>query len=108
MSLSWVRHLALQILQQSPHLLTAAKAALSTLNPDEEIPSSTTNNRPSSSTQNTEAGRKARNLLRERGAETEALLRNTLVDRFGVMVSVLSLLYSTFYLKNSVARILYS
>ncbi|VUZ41438.1 unnamed protein product, partial [Hymenolepis diminuta] len=86
-SLSWVRHLALQLLQQSPHLLAAAKAALSTLNPDEEISSGTTNNRPSSSTQNTEAGRKARNLLRERSAETEALLRNTIVDRFGVMLS---------------------
>nr|CDS25348.1 zinc finger SWIM domain containing protein,zinc finger protein swim domain containing protein [Hymenolepis microstoma] len=86
-ALSWVRHLALQMLQQSPHLLAAAKNTFSTQNADKETSSSTTNSRSSSSTQNTEAGRKARGLFRERSAETEALLKNRSVDRFGTILS---------------------
>ncbi|VDO06753.1 unnamed protein product [Rodentolepis nana] len=86
-ALSWVRHLALQMLQQSPHLLTAAKTAFSTQDSDKEMPSSTTNSRSSSSTQTTEAGRKARDFFREKSAETEAMLKNKSVDKFGAILN---------------------
>lgn len=102
MALAWVRHLALQLLQQSPHLVSAAENA-STHSSEvaaqihlSSHASSKSDRRSSFNILNTEASRKSRNLNQEKDEEMSAVLRNMAVAKFAAVVSVLFLQYSSY------------